>query len=174
MENLQKSILIAGAVSALLLFGGFLLVYVSGYDPIAYKTMYYWIPAPILIHSIRVLKDDSYDGMMPYKAGVKHGIMVTTVYSVLFALGLYVICKVAEPPFIEQFGQQIAERMEQEKVGVPDDIVKEQIDSVTSFFMNNILGFVAFSELISKFIFGAIVSLIASFVFRKRDQPTVE
>ncbi|MBL4651958.1 MAG: DUF4199 domain-containing protein [Flavobacteriales bacterium] len=168
MIEKYRTALNAGSVSGLLLIVAFIVVYISGYNPIgSASAMYYWIPLPILIRSIRQLKENEFEGEMPFSAGLKQGLVITFVYSSMFAMLMYLFCTVTEPVFIDQMASQIAEKLEADKLNQTNEELYEQYDKIINVMLNNVLGLIAFSELISKFIFGAIVTLIASFVFRK-------
>ena len=88
----------------------------------------------------------------------------------MFAMLMYLFCSVTEPVFIDQMASQIAEKLEADKLNQSNEELYQQYDTIIDVMMNNVLGLIAFSELISKFIFGGIVTLIASFVFRKPKQ----
>ena len=166
MIEKYRSTFIAGGVSGILLFAGFLMVLFAGYNPVGESSIiYYWIPIPILLRSLRNLRNDIYPEGLPYIAGLKQGGIITLIYACIYAILLYLFCATLEPAFVDVWLEQKIELLKQ--VGEDGTFMSYSIEEVIADWRQNKFFSLSFDEFWYKFIFGAIVTLIASFVFRK-------
>jgi hypothetical protein len=166
MIEKYRSTFIAGGVSGILLFAGFLMVLFAGYNPVGEASiMYYWIPIPILLRSLRKFRNDIYPEGLPYLAGLKQGGIITLIYACIYAILLYIFCATLEPAFVETWLEQKIEMLNQ--VSENGTFMSYSIEEVITDWRQNKFFSLSFDEFWYKFIFGAIVTLIASFVFRK-------
>lgn len=166
MIEKYRSKLIAGGVSGILLFAGFLMVLIAGYSPLGEASMmYYWIPVPILLRSLRKFRNDIHPEGLPYLAGLKQGGIITLIYACIYSTLIYIFCATLEPAFVETWLEQKIEMLNQ----VSDDgsFMSYSIEEVIADWRQNKFFSLSFDEFWYKFIFGLIVTLIASFVFRK-------
>jgi len=166
MIEKYRSTFIAGGVSGILLFAGFLMVLFAGYNPVGESSIiYYWIPIPILLRSLRNLRNDIYPEGLPYLAGLKQGGIITLIYACIYAILLYIFCATLEPAFVETWLEQKIEMLNQ--VSEDGTFMSYSIEEVITDWRQNKFFSLSFDEFWYKFIFGVIVTLIASFVFRK-------
>jgi len=118
-----------------------------------------------LIGAIKAYRDDQHGGSISYGQAVGAGTMISLVFSVFFGIYTYIFVKFIDPAVVDKIMERTEEAMIQQ--GQSDEAIETALrwtKAMTTPFM------MAMWSIITYFVVGFIVSLIASAFLKKKKQ----
>lgn len=167
MNERLRILLHYGSIGGISFFGGFLLLYLLGFNPIGELTMLFsWIPFVVIYLAMKKLREEVGMGYIHYFEAFRSGMFVAFITGSLFGMLQYLFGMAIDGAYIADFIETSSSRMEMIRGLFSDEwvnTIKEELSKLT-------VGSQAYSEFQSKFIFGVFVSLILAFFVKRNPE----
>lgn len=169
-----KSAVNYGAIYALGCFAVFITVYWMGFNPIGEASVFaIWIPPLIIYLSIRYYRNHLNGGIMTFGYGMQTGMLTAASGGLLYALMVYIFCKVIDPSVIEEYKEQLLNNLEQTEQMMISIMGEDMYNKSVEDLKNINLGSQVMSEYMAKLFSGVIYSLIASAILKRKPAASV-
>lgn len=174
--RLWKVALHFGAMSGLLSFLGFLLIYFSGNSPFGKLSwLGAWIPVLFIVLATRYFRDHLSDGNIKYVEALRIGINTVFAASFLFALLVYIFGTVIDAGIVAQYKAEALEEFSKAEEFYGDEFMDNYMgENATNQAIENIeettLYRITFADFSTKMLGGFLVTLITSWIFSRKKK----
>jgi hypothetical protein len=163
-----------GAVSALLSFGVFLLIWQQGYFPLGQSAFLFgWFPFIFMILGTKKLRDQLSNGVINYWDSFKSCCIVAAASALLLVLLIYIFGSVIDPNFLANYKSENLKAMEISSEAMKSMFGESNYDKMEDELVANLdkttLGTIVTNEYLNKLLFGVIFSFIAAAFLRKQS-----
>ena len=174
MENIRTP-LNFGSIAGICSFAIFLLLYLTGYNPLGNLSWTAaWVPIVFIILGIKKHRDDNLNGFMSYGQALGIGCMIAIVFASFYGILVYIFGVLIDPGIVELSKREAMESMEKASEQLPQIFGEEMYDKMLEQIDEISISSISLSEFTNKLIWGILISLISAAFLKKNKSPLEE